>query len=466
MFERDALGREIQRGAGDGRIAIRSGYDAMDRLVDQRVSAPSAMEGVPAALVQRQWQYDRAGRVTRVDDARWGTTVYGYDRIDQLVEAARGANREVFKYDPAGSLVAALEGLGRPDEPWEIAPGNLLKRTKSAKYTYDKRGRRTVKLELGGGGEGRATEYQWDVRDRLREVRLPDGTRVVMGYDALGRRVRKEVVPEGRGGARVTEFVWDGDELAAENDSERGLRVFVHEPGTFVPLLQQERGEVFTYVNDHLGMPKELIDGSGRLAWSAAHSAWGQVVEARADSIGEQNRGRKIDSPFRLLGQVADEETGICWTRFRCFDPEVGRWLSPDPLGFEGGWDLFGFDGSPTLDIDPLGLATRQKDVDALQNGPNGTFVTVGSKAEADELLKAAFPTYQKVRGVGSEDASGPRKKRKMDRFKQGGAYHKDYAIDRATGRVRGHETGNPHGAHPHINIKRTDGVKVEIRIV
>jgi hypothetical protein len=31
---------------------------------------------------------------------------------------------------------------------------------------------------------------------------------------------------------------------------------------------------------------------------------------------------------------------------------------------------------------------------------------------------------------------------------------------------VCGHEKGNPHGEHPHINIKRTDGVKVEIRIV
>jgi hypothetical protein len=45
------------------------------------------------------------------------------------------------------------------------------------------------------------------------------------------------------------------------------------------------------------------------------------------------------------------------------------------------------------------------------------------------------------------------------------GAYHKDYAMDPKTGRVCGHAKGNPHGESPHINIKRTDGVKVEIRI-
>lgn len=53
-----------------------------------------------------------------------------------------------------------------------------------------------------------------------------------------------------------------------------------------------------------------------------------------------------------------------------------------------------------------------------------------------------------------------------MDRFKEGGAYHKDYAIDPKTGRVRGHGLNDDHGKHPHINIKRTDGIKVVINIV
>lgn len=99
-------------------------------------------------------------------------------------------------------------------------------RTEGAKYTYDKRGRRTVKLALGGvgadggtgggsgtggaagasgaAGEGRATEYVWDGRDRLREVRLPDGRRVAYGYDALGRRVRKRAETKCRGAPVTT----------------------------------------------------------------------------------------------------------------------------------------------------------------------------------------------------------------------------------------------------------------------
>jgi RHS repeat-associated protein len=40
-------------------------------------------------------------------------------------------------------------------------------------------------------------------------------------------------------------------------------------------------------------------------------------------------------------------------------DPEVGSWISSDPLELEGGLNLYGFDGAPTDVVDPLGLATK-----------------------------------------------------------------------------------------------------------
>jgi RHS repeat-associated protein len=368
VLERDAVGREIKRGAADGRIEIASVHDALDRIIEQRATAPTVGGGVPAILVQRQWQYDKGGRLKRVDDGRWGATTYDYDRTGRLLGGRRGDHREVFGYDAASSLQKALEGL-EPEATaaWETAPGNLLTRTRDHKYTYDKRGRRTVKLTLGKGDTRgpEAVEYAWDCRDRLREVRLPGGARVVFAYDAFGRRVRKEVFAAEGARPRTVEFLWDGDALAADLDSERGARCFVHEPGTLLPLLQEERGEVFTYVNDHLGTPKELLDPAGLVAWSAAHSAWGRIVETSADPMSTLGRGRAVESPFRLLGQIADEETGLACTRFRYFDPEVGRWLSPDPIGLRGGYNLFGFDGSPTRDVDPLGLSTGDDDDDS-----------------------------------------------------------------------------------------------------
>jgi hypothetical protein len=84
---------------------------------------------------------------------------------------------------------------------------------------------------------------------------------------------------------------------------------------------------------------------------------------------------------------------------------------------------------------------------------------TLSRITSAHYFLTETIPDYQKVRGVGPQDAVGMRKKTKMDRFKEGGAYHKDYEIDPATGRVRGHAPTDD-GNFPHININREDGIK------
>ena len=327
------------------------------------MTAPkTAGDDVRDVLVQRSWNYDAAGRVRAISDQRWGRTLYDYDDLGQLIQARRGKLREVFDYDAIGSLRGVLETLDQRENaiPWGIATGNVLHATKDAEFTNDKNHRRRTKRDRTTGA---LTEYLWDCRDRLREVRLPDGNRALYTYDAFGRRVRKEIVPKQTvedlasvrvPEVRVVEFLWDGNALAAEYDSERGARVHVHEPGSLVPALQAEQGEVFVVVNDHLGMPKELLGQDGKIAWSAAHAAWGRVVESEGRSE------RPVESPFRLVGQYADAETGLCYARFRYFDAQHGRWLSPDPLGIVGGKNLFAFDGAPTTDADSLGLACKK----------------------------------------------------------------------------------------------------------
>jgi RHS repeat-associated protein len=109
---------------------------------------------------------------------------------------------------------------------------------------------------------------------------------------------------------------------------------------------------------------------------------------------------RPIESPFRLLGQYADAETGLCCTRFRYFDADVGRWCSPDPLGLLGGRNLCQFNGSPAVEVDPLGLAacigtkiSDQKQFRHVKNRAewtrNGEGGYVKSVAEAQSVLDA-----------------------------------------------------------------------------
>ncbi|MFO0590462.1 MAG: DUF6531 domain-containing protein [Polyangiaceae bacterium] len=452
--EHDALGRETRKHVYGAGVDIQSRYDAMDRLAEQRVTAPGTEAGRAfRELAHRTWHHDAVGRPTALEDTRWGTSTYVYDKIGNVVEARRGKDLEVFEYDPTGSLKKILKSVGEAARPsWDIQEGNRLRRTEGARFKDDERGRRIQKIEFGKGqdpglrgkpgADNEVTLYGWDGRARLREVVLPDKTKVRFWYDAFGRRVKKEVFPPALSdlkamallalekGAdalpkpRVVEYVWDGYVLAAEIERGRAAHVdpstpalddaatavtknaaaktgaaaharaelllstrdgapirastiaeangipdasrprpaepwsrfHVHEPATFTPVLQEEAGAVFAVVNDHLGMPKELIDPSGRVAWAAVHTAWGRVVETWRDPAAVARWG-ELESPFRLLGQYEDLETGLRYTRFRYFDAEFGRWVSPDPLGYFGGANSLAFEAAPTWLVDPLGLA-------------------------------------------------------------------------------------------------------------
>ncbi len=349
---RDALGREARRTMGA--LEVSSAYDAADRMIEQRASVlgdPSAPPVVPA---QRRFEYDKMGRLARIDDSRWGASSYRYDDAHRLRQASIGAHRSTFNYDAAGFLAQihdVTEGGGRGAEaPWKIGQGGLLRETGATKYVYDERGRRVASTPLDGSE--RVTHYAWDSRDLLREVRDPSGAVVRYSYDALGRRTRKEVARAEGGAPEVVELLWDRHEVAAELSREGGLRTFVHERDTSVPLLHEERGEVFACVTSPIGITTDLLDDRGNVAWSASYGPFGDVQREYTDPA----RSTAVRSPFRHTGHYADPETGLTSTRFRAFDAAVGRWLSPDPIGVHGGLDAFGWTHDPINYIDPLGL--------------------------------------------------------------------------------------------------------------
>ncbi len=400
-IERDLLGRTSSRSAPG--LSETFQYDDHDRLLEQRIEVPAA-GAASVQLNRRTYSYDAAGRVTSVSDALRGATQYRYDSLGRLLEADRPRHAEIFEYDVTGSLqriTSKLAKLGQSG-PWRLEPGNVLREREGVRYDNDACLRRTRKTQPGAAGE-MVTAYKWDCRDRLREAQLPDGRVARYTYDAFGRRTKKVVVPrelanpdplaqEKKGASpplATTEYLYDGHVLCAELMPDDSERVHVHELGSFIPVLQQELGEVFSVLTDHIGLPTDLIDTDGRRAWSAVHSAWGQVVEVHRDE-----GTAEVASPFRLQGQYHDEETGLCYTRHRYFDPEAGRWCSPDALGINGDINGFAFGVAPTVGFDPLGLVSCARTGTPI---PGRTFR--GDKRSPKEI----FPNGFKARG-GTDD--------------------------------------------------------------
>jgi RHS repeat-associated protein len=212
-------------------------------------------------------------------------------------------------------------------------------------YDYDAFG--NLIRERRGRGHALITEYRYDCQHRLIGITQPNGQTASYRYDPFGRRISKTV------DGITTEFFWQGDKLIAEHHAD-SHRSYLYEPDSFRPLVLLEGfgpqdTKAFHYQLDHLGTPQELTDPEGEIVWSAHYRAYGQI--SRLDK-------GKIDNPLRFQGQYFDQESGLHYNRHRYYNPDIGRYLTPDPVKLAGGINAYQYVTNPTGWVDPLGLST------------------------------------------------------------------------------------------------------------
>ncbi|MDK7684652.1 RHS repeat-associated core domain-containing protein, partial [Bacteroides fragilis] len=71
---------------------------------------------------------------------------------------------------------------------------------------------------------------------------------------------------------------------------------------------------------------------------------------------------------FRYQGQYEDEETGLYYNRFRYYDPDMGMYISSDPIGLAGNNPtLYGYVQDVNIFLDWLGLELIKNKADGLE---------------------------------------------------------------------------------------------------
>jgi RHS repeat-associated protein len=177
-------------------------------------------------------------------------------------------------------------------------------------------------------------------------------------------------------------YLWQGATLAEEHrtsGSSSEISRWHFEPGTFNPVAKEMRqqgagaekaGEPRFYpiVTDHLGTPKELFDREGNCLWQAEHELWGKAA-ITAKKVDDYQP--IVDCSLRFQNQWEDEESGLYYNLHRYYDPDSAQYLSPDPIGLEGGLRTHGYVHDPMQWVDPLGLAGCPKAILAWQDTPD-----------------------------------------------------------------------------------------------
>jgi RHS repeat-associated protein len=331
----DAIGRRMSRTLAGGDVTTYT-YDKVNRVktVTLRGRTASYTYDVAGRLTERHlpngikvaYQYDDADRITSIayrktDDSPIETITYSYDTAGQRNSRTDGQvppRDTVFSaaYDEANRLT----GITLNGEAFTLS--------------YDDNGN----LASKSGPMSGTTTYTWNARDQLVALFGPSGS-ATFKYDALGRRIEKNV------DGQMTGYLYDGAQAIAELQGtalgtvyHTGLSIDEvlarYAPFGDKTLITDALMSVIAQANDDQSIPNFY-----------AYSAYGEVAALGPDGGNSlQYTGRENDG------------TGLYYYRARYYDPVLKRFISGDPIGIEGGINLYAYvAGRPVSAVDPYG---------------------------------------------------------------------------------------------------------------
>lgn len=323
-YSYDVVNRLTSRVSPNG-VTTSFTYDGLDRLSELSHTKS------PATLSIHQYGYNNASRLVS-----WlgsgGNRSFNYDNADRLVSVLKMGGNESYGYDAVANRTSSHLSASYTYQGF-----NKLASTTAATYTYDNNGSQLTRLD--GAGTRMLT---WDFENRLQQVTLPGGLTTTHKYDALGRRIQRTT-----SAGADERYVYDGSDVVADlNSSSAVVTSYFNGPGLDDHLRQTNTTTGVSYfLTDHLGSTAALTDANGNVVETLAYDSFG-------------NNTGSTRTRYTYTGRERDPDTGLLYYRARFYDPQLGRFISEDPIGFAGGdVNLYGYVWQNPLSFtDPSGL--------------------------------------------------------------------------------------------------------------
>ena len=270
------------------------------------------------------------------------TATYSYDSDYRLLTqkpslTPPGGLTAQYSYDAVGNLIQS-EVTNTPSTTTDSLNAmannlNQLATVNGTTWQYDADG------NLINDG---SFQYAWDAAHRLISVvNLSTGHITSFKYDGLGRRLTIDEQDSG-GVATETRYLWCGRMICGARNGQNIVSADYYSQG------ELHGSQALYYARDQIGTVTGVMNASGELLGADQYSPYG-VAKVVTDT----------QSDFQYAGMLHNAATGLYLTQFREYNPAVGRWLSRDPIGEEGGENIYVYvGGNPLTGVDPLGLAT------------------------------------------------------------------------------------------------------------
>ena len=300
------------------------------------------------------YTYDKMDNI-KTRNTQAGNYAYNYDALYRLNNVQKDTQQtEAYTYDQVGNRLTSTEATN-----WTYDANNELLSTPlsssgstgGSSYVYDANGN-TIQRNINGVIQN----FVYNADNRLIEVKdASNNTIAKYTYDPFGRRIKKTVSPAGGGSGVETYYLYSDEGLIGEYDSAgTEIKTYGYKPNSTWstdPIFMKQGTNYYFYHNDHLGTPQKMTNLSGAIVWQASYDAFGKATVDAASSI---------TNNLRFPGQYFDAETGLHSNWHRYYDPGVGRYVTTDPIGLDGGINFFAYvANNPMNSIDPLGLYER-----------------------------------------------------------------------------------------------------------
>ncbi|HEX6041486.1 RHS repeat-associated core domain-containing protein [Longimicrobium sp.] len=315
----------------------------------------------PVAL-SHEYRYTGRG-LLRVDSTqnvnyplRWHA--YAYDALDRLsswtfhmyvVRPCIGRDcAPTLKDSVAQQATFLWDSVGNPRGA-TLGAGNRLRSYAGFSMDYDADGNLVRKYNASGWDQA----LTWNSLGQLTGVSRTGAASVTYAYDGFGRRVKRTDASTGA----VTHFIYDGDDLALEVDGAGNLvREYTYYPGTDRPHSMRQwangaGGAVYYYVTQEPGHVQALVSATDTLVNQYRYTPFGMALNG-VPAPGTPN-------PLQFMARELDAGTGLYYVRNRWYDPQVGRFVSEDPIWLAAGLNPYTFvENRPTMLRDPSGLSS------------------------------------------------------------------------------------------------------------
>lgn len=309
-------------------------YDALQRCI--QLSSPHLNQAIN--------QYDAAGNLLAYQDESVSYS-FAYDELYQLKEE-RGHVNHTYQCDSLSNR------LKKDDQICQTNSLNQLLRQGDKQYTYDLNGNLVNQDN---------TSYQYDALNRLISVSCR-GVETRYTYDSFNRRLTRK---QGGEGGKEQQFFYHGlEEIGLwENGQITELKLLGRNSKAIAIEIQNQ---VYVPVYDLFGNIKSLADLQGRLIEQYRYTAFGEeeILSPTGEILLESN------NPWRYAGKRKDQESGLVAFGLRYYDPITARWVSPDPIGFGDGPNLYAYlHHNPLIYFDAFGLFSALISLDASKFG-------------------------------------------------------------------------------------------------